>query len=68
MLLLEQYLCLASSNMSAEAYDDMLAQNVFGTDLYEEYIRYRMNILAEQSLKDRSTKKSLLDSVNAITI
>lgn len=68
MLLLEQYLCLASSNMSAEAYDSMLSDNLFGTNLYEEYIRYRMNILAEQALRDRSTKKSLLDSINGITI
>ncbi|MBQ5311040.1 MAG: hypothetical protein ILP19_03240 [Oscillospiraceae bacterium] len=68
MLLLEQYLCLASSNMSAEAYAEMLDRDVFGTDLYEEYIRYRMNILAEQALTDRNTKKSLLDSVNSIVL
>ncbi|MBR4224235.1 MAG: hypothetical protein IKR73_05445, partial [Oscillospiraceae bacterium] len=68
MLLLEQYLCLLSSSMSADEYKECFEKNVYGTDLYERYIRYRMNILAEQSLENDTKRKSLLDSINAITL
>ncbi|MBQ8978860.1 MAG: hypothetical protein IJ080_03740 [Oscillospiraceae bacterium] len=68
MLLLEQYLCLLSSSMSADEYRECFEKNVYGTDLYERYIRYRMNILAEQSLENDSKRKALLDSINAITL
>ncbi len=66
MLLLEQYLCLVSSNMNEAKYKALITEHVFGTDLYEEYIRYRMDILANESLTSLESKKTLLDEINRI--
>lgn len=68
MLMLEQYLCLLSSSMSADSYREMFEEDIYGSDLYERYIRYRMNILAEQSLQSNYQRKELLDRINAITL
>lgn len=66
MLMLEQMLCLVSGNCSKEKYDKLLADNFYGTDLYEEYIRYRMDNLVNKALSNQESKKKLLDEVNKI--
>lgn len=66
MLLLEQYLCLVSSNMNEAKYKALVTEHFLGTDLYEEYIRYRMDILANESLTSLESKKTLLDEINRI--
>ncbi len=66
MLLLEQYLCLISASMSEAKYKAVFTEHFLGTDLYEEYIRYRMNVLVTQALKGLEGKKNLLDRINEI--
>lgn len=66
MLMLEQTLCLVSGNCSEAKYKALITENVFGTDLYEEYIRYRMDLLVGSSLTSLEAKKVLLDEVNKI--
>ena len=66
MLMLEQTLCLVSGNCSEAKYKALITENVFGTDLYEEYIRYRMDLLVGSALTSLEAKKVLLDEVNKI--
>ncbi len=66
MLMLEQTLCLLSGNCSEFKYKALITENVFGTDLYEEYIRYRMDLLVNSALVGLEAKKQLLDEVNKI--
>ncbi|MBQ4363925.1 MAG: hypothetical protein II782_07980 [Oscillospiraceae bacterium] len=66
MLLLEQYMCLVSGNMNEAKYSSLITENIFGSDLYEEYIRYRMNILVSNALTGLDAKKVLLDEINKI--
>lgn len=66
MLLLEQYLCLISSNMSEAKYKALFTEHVMGTALYEEYIRYRYDIMLTQALSGLDSKKKLLDEINKI--
>ncbi|MGN0665670.1 MAG: hypothetical protein ACI4KF_04005 [Huintestinicola sp.] len=68
MLALEQMLVVLSGNCSAEKYKQLLDANLFGSGLYEEYIRYRLDHIIKKGTTDRSTKKNLLDIVNNITI
>jgi len=37
-----------------------------GTDLYEQYIRYRMDLLVDSALTSLEAKKVLLDEINKI--
>lgn len=66
MQMLEQTLCLMSSNCSESKYKALISENVFGTDLYEEYIRYRADLLVMRALENQDTKKKLLDDFNKI--
>ena len=66
MLMLEQTLCLVSGNCSEAKYKALITENVFGTDLYEEYIRYRMDLLVNSALTGLESKKVLLDEINKI--
>lgn len=63
---LEIALSIASGNMNAEEYKKMLIDNVFGTDLYEEYIRFRMDKIFQSGMKSLDAKKNLLDELNNI--
>lgn len=68
MLCLEQMLCLVSGNCSEDKYKALIEQNVFETGLYEEYIRYRMDLLVERALTvGMDAKKLLLDDINRIS-
>lgn len=66
MLMLEQMLYILSGNCSKEKYSDLVTENVFGTRLYEEYIRFRMNRLCDKGMESLDTKKNLLDEINKI--
>ena len=66
MLMLEQMLCLVSGNCSEAKYKALITENVFGTGLYEEYIRYRMDLLVNNALSSLEAKKVLLDEINNI--
>lgn len=66
MLMLEQTLCLMSGNCSEAKYKALSTENVFGTNLYEEYIRYRMDLLVASALTSLESKKVLLDEINKI--
>ena len=66
MLMLEQVLCLVSGNCSEAKYKALTTENVFGTGLYEEYIRYRMDLLVNRALTGLEAKKVLLDEINKI--
>ena len=66
MLMLEQVLCLVSGNCSEAKYKALTTENVFGTGLYEEYIRYRMDLLVNSALTGLEAKKVLLDEINKI--
>lgn len=66
MLMLEQTLCLVSGNCSEAKYKALFTENVFGTGLYEEYIRYRMDLLVNSALTGLEAKKVLLDEINKI--
>ena len=66
MLMLEQLLYIMSGNCSAEKYSSMINENIFGTRLYEEYIRFRMNRLCDKGMESFETKKNLLDEINKI--
>lgn len=67
MLMLEQVLCLVSGNCSEAKYKALITENVFGTDLYETYIRYRMDLLVNAAIAGLETKKQLLDDINKIS-
>jgi len=66
MLMLEQTLCLVSGNCSEAMYGALFTENVMGTDLYEQYIRYRMDLLVDSALTSLEAKKVLLDEINKI--
>ena len=66
MLMLEQTLCLLSGNCSEAKYKALSTENVFGTELYEVYIRYRMDLLVASAVTRLDAKKVLLDEINKI--
>lgn len=67
MLCLEQILCLVSGNCSEAKYRELVTANVFETGLYEEYIRYRTDLLTERAMAGGfGERKTLLDQINAI--
>ena len=66
MMALEKLLYVISGNMDAASYDKLLKENVFGTKLYEDYIRYRMECIFAKGMTSLDTKKNLLDEVNRI--
>ncbi len=67
MLMLEQILCLASGSCSEAKYKAFITENIFGKNLYEDYIRYRMDLLANKALESLESKKQLLDDINRIS-
>lgn len=66
MKALEKLLYVISGNMDAVSYQKLLNENVFGTKLYDDYIRYRMDCIFSKGMKDLETKKTLLDELNKI--
>ncbi len=66
MMALEKLLYVISGNMDAVSYDKLLKENVFGTKLYEDYIRYRMECIFAKGMTSLEAKKNLLDEVNRI--
>ncbi len=66
MKALEKLLYVISGNMDAVSYQKLLHENVFGTKLYEDYIRYRMDCIFSKGMKDLDAKKTLLDELNSI--
>lgn len=66
MKALEKLLYVISGNLDAASYQKLLNENVFGTKLYDDYIRYRMDCIFSKGMKDLKTKKTLLDELNKI--
>ena len=66
MMALEKLLYVISGNMDTVSYKKLLDENVFGTKLYEDYIRYRMDCIFAKGMKSREAKKNLLDELNKI--
>ena len=66
MLMLEKTLYLISGNMETNPYQRLVNDCIFGTSLYKEYIRYRMDCLFARGMKDINAKKNLLDELNSI--
>lgn len=63
-LMLEQTLVLMSGNMNGDDFNKCAIANVFDQPLYDEYISYRMDLLAGGVLDNYNAKKSLLDKLN----
>ncbi len=66
MMSLEKLLYVISGNMDAASYEKLLNENVFGTKLYEDYIRYRMECIFAKGMKSLDAKKMLLDEINKL--
>ncbi len=66
MQALEKLLYIISGNMNTDSYKKLIEENVFGTKLYEDYIRYRMDCLFSKGMKSLEAKKTLLDELNKI--
>ncbi len=66
MMALEKLLYVISGNMDAASYEKLLNDNVFGTKLYEDYIRYRMECIFSKGMKSLEAKKMLLDEINKL--
>ena len=66
MQALEKLLYVISGNMDTNSYKKLLEENVFGTKLYEDYIRYRMDCIFAKGMKSLDAKKTLLDELNKI--
>lgn len=66
MNILEQMLCLVSGNCESEQYRKLVVDNVFNTELYGIYMRYRAELLAGGNLNDFKSRKALLDVINKI--
>ncbi|MDR0991989.1 MAG: hypothetical protein LBL87_03710 [Ruminococcus sp.] len=64
MLSLEKLLVVLSGNLDAEGYQRFIYENIFDTKLFENYIKYRTELVISAGLISRETKKSLLDNVN----
>ncbi len=66
MLMLEKLLYVLSGNMDGKSYMHLLNDCVFETELYSEYIRYRMDCRFKKGMTNLETKKALLDDINSI--
>lgn len=66
MMTLEKLLYIISGSMDAVSYKKLIEENVFGTKLYEDYIRYRMDCIFAKGMKSLDAKKTLLDELNKI--
>lgn len=66
MIALEKLLYVISGNMDCNSYQRLLHEHVFGTKLYEDYIRYRMDCIFSKGMKSLDAKKNLLDELNRI--
>lgn len=66
MMALEKLLYVISGSMDAVSYQKLLNENVFGTKLYEDYIRYRMDCIFAKGMKSLDAKKNLLNELNKI--
>lgn len=67
MLILEKTLGVISGNMDCKSYMRLLSDCVFNTELYNDYIRYRMDCLFEKGIANHDAKKHLLDNINSIS-
>ena len=66
MMTLEKLLYIISGSMDAVSYKKLIEENVFGTKLYEDYIRYRMDCIFSKGMKSLDAKKNLLDELNKL--
>ena len=66
MQALEKLLYIISGNMDTNSYKELIEENVFGTKLNEDYIRYRMDCIFAKGMKSLEAKKNLLDELNKI--
>ena len=64
---IEKLLYVISGNMDEKSYMHLLNDCVFGTKLYDDYIRYRMDCLFKDGIKSLDAKKKLLDNINSIS-
>jgi hypothetical protein len=66
MLSLEKLLVVLSGNLDAEGYQRFIYEHVFDTKLFENYIKYRAEMMINAGLTSRESKKALLDSFNTV--
>lgn len=66
MQILEVLLCLVSGNMNSEDYRKMVIDNVFTSEIYGIYMRYRSELIAGGHLNDFDSRKALLDVFNKL--
>ncbi len=67
MLILEKLLYIISGNMDSKSYRNLFNDCIFGSKLYDDYIRYRMDCLFADGIKSLDAKKNLLDNINSIS-
>lgn len=67
MLILEKLLYIISGNMDSKSYKNLFDDCIFGSKLYDDYIRYRMDCLFADGIKSLDAKKNLLDNINSIS-
>ncbi len=67
MLVLEKLLYIISGNMDSKSYKNLFDDCIFGSKLYDDYIRYRMDCLFADGIKSLDAKKNLLDNINSIS-
>ncbi|MCH5192673.1 MAG: hypothetical protein J1F11_01840 [Oscillospiraceae bacterium] len=66
MMALEKLLYIISGSMDAVSYNKLVDENVFGTKLYEDYIRYRMDNILSKGMSTLEAKKNLLGELNKL--
>ncbi|MDR0947451.1 MAG: hypothetical protein LBM87_06895 [Ruminococcus sp.] len=67
MAALEKLLVLVSGNIDTKSYEKFLLDNVFETKLFENYVRYRIEMVLTSGLLDLNSKKTLLNNLNKIS-
>ncbi|MCL2055541.1 MAG: hypothetical protein FWG90_14075 [Oscillospiraceae bacterium] len=68
MIALEKLMRIVSGNVDAETYEELIDEHIFGTELYDDYIRYRMEQIFDKGMKTLEDKKELLEQLNKIKI
>ena len=53
--------------MDSKSYKNLFDDCIFGSKLYDDYIRYRMDCLFADGIKSLDAKKNLLDNINSIS-
>jgi hypothetical protein len=68
MMALEKLMYAISGNMDAVSYQKLLHEQVFTTQLFDDYIRYRFESVFSKGMKTLDAKKKLLNELNALSV